>query len=167
MKPQTIQQLLDKYFEGETSIQEEAQLREYFNQPNVDSRLLHYKPIFQYFEKAEQVQLSDDFEARLFQQLDLEEKPIVKMRPSWKPMLRIAATVAILLAVYFLVPINQQTTQAQAINWEQYETEDPELALEQTEAALRLLASKLNSGAKTATKEIEKVEAIAKVFKSK
>jgi len=165
MKTQTIKNLLDKYFEGETTLQEETQLRQYFNQEEVDPSLLHYQPLFQYFKKAEQVQLSNDFESQLFAKIDQQARPTARIRPMWRSALRIAAAVAVLVAVYFLLPLQPQQSEPQAFDWEEVATEDPDLAYEQTEAALRLLASKLNGGAKTAVKEIEKVEKVTEVFK--
>jgi hypothetical protein len=47
---EAIQELLEKYFQGETSIEEEKQLRNYFLQPNADESLMRFKPIFIFFE---------------------------------------------------------------------------------------------------------------------
>jgi len=165
MKTQDIKTLLDRYFEGATTLQEEQQLRRYFNQEEVEPSLLHYQPLFQYFEQAGEVQLSEDFESRLFDQIDAPKQATARLRPMWRSALRIAAAVAVLVAVYFLLPLQPKPAQPQAYDWEKVATEDPDLAYEQTEAALRLLASKLNGGAKTAVKEIEKVEKVANVFK--
>ncbi|MDR3061893.1 MAG: hypothetical protein LBU57_07250 [Dysgonamonadaceae bacterium] len=44
-----IKQLLDQYFEGQTSLQEEQILRNYFQQEDVDESLTEYKPMFDFF----------------------------------------------------------------------------------------------------------------------
>ena len=44
-----IKILIEKYFEGLTSLDEEQQLRDYFRQENVPQELEMYKPLFQYF----------------------------------------------------------------------------------------------------------------------
>lgn len=44
-----IDDLLNKYFEGETSCEEEQCLRNYFASDNVSQHLLMYKPMFTYF----------------------------------------------------------------------------------------------------------------------
>ncbi|GHT39534.1 hypothetical protein AGMMS49965_05820 [Bacteroidia bacterium] len=44
-----IAALLDKYFEGLTSLQEEKTLRDYFRQENISEEFRVYQPIFQYF----------------------------------------------------------------------------------------------------------------------
>jgi len=50
-----IKLLLDKYFEGDTSLWEEQRLRDYFSSKTVDKELVEYAPLFQYFktERAE------------------------------------------------------------------------------------------------------------------
>jgi len=44
-----IEELLNKYFEGETSAAEEAQLRAFFSSDNIPEHLAVYKPMFAYF----------------------------------------------------------------------------------------------------------------------
>ena len=46
---ENIDKLLDKYFEGETSLQEEKELRQYFQNGNVEERHLMYAPMFDFF----------------------------------------------------------------------------------------------------------------------
>ncbi len=47
-----IKILLNKYFEGETSLQEERELHTYFNSENVDASLREYVPLFAYFKQT-------------------------------------------------------------------------------------------------------------------
>ena len=49
MKNENIKQLLEVYFEGKSSSEEEVILRDYFSKENTDPELDCYKPIFQYF----------------------------------------------------------------------------------------------------------------------
>lgn len=49
MNKEYIQSLLEKYFDGLTSLQEEQLLREYFQSDAVDADLKVYQPMFQYF----------------------------------------------------------------------------------------------------------------------
>lgn len=44
-----IDKILEKYFEGETSLEEEKQLRSYFRRADVAERHEMYKPIFYFF----------------------------------------------------------------------------------------------------------------------
>jgi hypothetical protein len=77
-------------------------------------------------------------------------------------LLRVAAIGVVLAgALLFLRPPRHE---AQAINWERYETKDPGLAYEQTKEALRLLSSKLKKGSKKAVEEVSKAEKMNKYF---
>ncbi|HFB99837.1 MAG TPA: pyruvate ferredoxin oxidoreductase, partial [Phaeodactylibacter sp.] len=62
MDYKNISQLLEKYWEGETSLQEENTLKQYFNQENVAQELQEYQPLFQFFKEEQDLVMSDDFE---------------------------------------------------------------------------------------------------------
>ena len=47
-----IENLLEKYFEAETSIKEEAILKEYFSQDEVPEHLNQYKDLFGFFNES-------------------------------------------------------------------------------------------------------------------
>lgn len=44
-----IENLLEKYFEATTTVQEEQELQQYFTQDNVAPHLQEYQPMFQHF----------------------------------------------------------------------------------------------------------------------
>lgn len=46
-----IDELLNRYFEGETSSEEERELRAFFTSGNVPDRLAVYTPMFTYWRK--------------------------------------------------------------------------------------------------------------------
>mgnify|MGYP000626673084 FL=1 len=47
-----IDELLNRYFEGETSSEEERELRAFFTSGNVPDRLAVYTPMFTYLEEG-------------------------------------------------------------------------------------------------------------------
>jgi hypothetical protein len=53
-----VQTLLEKYWEGETTLEEERQIKGYFAAGNVDERLRQYAPLFQALKEEQAVQLS-------------------------------------------------------------------------------------------------------------
>ncbi|MCC6726384.1 MAG: hypothetical protein IT258_17890 [Saprospiraceae bacterium] len=155
--------LLEKYFDGETSLEEEAQLRAYFNSEAVDDELKMYQPLFQHFTQEHEQALPDDFDERLFQQLEPAEAKVVKMRTWPRQLLRIAAVGAVLLVAMVAIwkPNPTQPLQA-SIDWSKYEITDEQKAYEETVKALRLVSSKLNKGKHKASEEMEKMEKVGK-----
>lgn len=99
-----IEQLLDRYWNGETSLEEERILRAFFSQENIPEELRQYKPLFAYeqAEPAEDV-LGDDFDSRMLSMIDEQETPVkarvVTMNTRLRPLFKAAAIVAIFLTL--------------------------------------------------------------------
>ena len=97
-----IEQLMERYWQGETTLQEEAILRNFFSQPdNLDlpESLRRYRPLFA-LEKEEA--LGDDFDARILEMIEEEDKPkarIVTLTSRLMPLFKAAAIVAIILTL--------------------------------------------------------------------
>ena len=51
-----IDDLLEKYFDGNTSQSEETTLRQYFRSDDIPERLAHYRPMFAYFDKESELE---------------------------------------------------------------------------------------------------------------
>lgn len=127
-----IENILEKYFQGETSIAEENELKEYFSSPNVAQHLEQYKPMFGYFSQVK--------EQKSTQEIPLKTK---KRNVAW---LSIAATAVILLGIgtYFYVS-EKNTTQVVAQS-ELGTYDNPEEALAATQKALALVSNNVNVG---------------------
>ena len=95
-----IEQLLERYWEGETTLQEEAILRAFFSQEDVPANLMKYKSLFDCGLQKET--LGDDFDARILDSIGEETEPkakIVTLASRLKPLFKAAAIVAILLTI--------------------------------------------------------------------
>lgn len=97
-----IEQLMDRYFEAETTLKEEQILKAFFEQSEEElpENLRAYRELFTSFEQDEM--LGDDFDERMLQMI--EEKPQVKARTislseRFRPLMRAAAIVAILITL--------------------------------------------------------------------
>ena len=66
-----IEQLLERYWQGETTLQEEAILRAFFSQDDVPASLMKYKSLFDCGLQEET--LGDDFDARILSSIGEEE----------------------------------------------------------------------------------------------
>jgi len=125
-----MEALLDKYFEGETSIAEENELKNYFSSPDVASHLEQYRSLFGYFATAKEQKLSNS--------VSLVPK---KRRVVW---LSIAATVVVLIGVGTYVYFNGTDTVKE--NKELGTYDDPKEAFEATQKALAMLSNNVNIG---------------------
>lgn len=98
-----INQLLERYWAGETSLEEEQILRSFFSQPNVPEELKQYRCLFIYeqTEPATDV-LGDDFDEQL---MSIIERPrpvkarVLTIGQMFAPLFKAAAVVAIILTL--------------------------------------------------------------------
>ena len=97
-----IEQLLERYWQGKTTLQEEGILRTFFSQPDIPEDLRKYRELFT-IEREEP--LGDDFDARILAMIDDESQEpqqqakIVTMVSRLKPLFKAAAIVAIILTL--------------------------------------------------------------------
>lgn len=99
-----IEQLLERYWQCDTSTEEEARLRDFFTQEEVPAHLLRYKSLFEFQKGEQQVQVSDDFDARLMARIKATEPVVVKARRvsssvRLTPLLKAAAVMAIVVGL--------------------------------------------------------------------
>lgn len=132
MEYNKIEQLLEKYFNAETSIAEEKELRAYFASPNVAAHLLQYKPVFDYFSFSKELEFQAEI-PKLPKSRDKERKL------AW---LSIAASVVVLLGIGSYFFVNKNTNQSQDLGT----YDDPEIAFRETQKALALLSNHVNTG---------------------
>ena len=118
-----IENLLEKYFEAETSIKEEAILQEYFAQHNVPEHLMQYKEMFNFFSNS-----SLETSKRTIE-LTKENKKSISIK--W---LSIAAMLVFFIGIYSVYQQNES------------EKEEARLAYMETQKALELISQSLNKG---------------------
>ena len=92
---QDIEKLLEKYYDGETTLEEEKQLRHFFQKGNVPVHLESHAPQFNYFAEAAKQQPSLSFDSRLALMLDPPPKKPIQRFANW--FVRIAAALALLI----------------------------------------------------------------------
>lgn len=96
-----IEQLLEKYWLCETSVEEEQILRAFFCQKDVPAHLLGYKSLFAFQKAGKEVKLGDDFDERILARV---ERPVVKarrltVRMRMMPLFKAAAMLILLFTV--------------------------------------------------------------------
>lgn len=96
-----IEQLLERYFQCETTLKEEEILRTFFSQEDVPVWLVKYQPLFTYQTQYEQ-QLDDDFDERILKMVEQEEPVkarVLTLTQRLMPLFKAAAIVAIILTL--------------------------------------------------------------------
>lgn len=154
-----IEKLLEKYFEAETTIAEEKDLKDYFASSDVAQHLDQYKPIFGYATQAKQEQFSFapfGFEPRASATIPLNTKK--RKSVVW---LSIAAFVAVLLSVG-LFTFNHYN---QPVSEDLGTYDDPEVAFRETQKALALISKSVNKGIESMEYLNEYEQSKNKVFK--
>jgi hypothetical protein len=152
MKNTEIEKLLKKYWEAETSLQEETQLSTYFKSDNISSEHLPYRDLFQYFDHAAEVTF-----------VDLDEKVIPfrrnRIRRLQRSVIGIAASLLIMLSAgYFIV---NQSSSTQSYYGKTTVITEEEEALEMTRDALAFLSSKLDESSRNITSDIKNMEKVS------
>jgi len=129
MESNKIEILIEKYFQGETSLAEEKELRSYFSSPDVAPHLEHYKAMFGYFTEAKQQKFT--------QEIPQQTK---KQKVMW---LSIAASIVVLfgMVTFFMINTDEAVTQNELGSYD-----SPEQAFRETQKALALLSSNVNIG---------------------
>src|SRR5688572_988431 len=94
MDSKKIEELLQKYWDCETSLEEEQQLHEYFRGGHVEEHLRETATLFQYFEQQKKKSVNEHFDSGVLEKI----KPKGKVTNLFQISLRIAAGVAVLIA---------------------------------------------------------------------
>lgn len=99
MDYKVIERLLERYWQCETSLEEEATLRDFFTNEEVPAHLLRYKKLFVYQQVQREIGLSADFDARVLAEV---EPTVVKAKrltltTRFIPLFKAAAVIATIL----------------------------------------------------------------------
>jgi hypothetical protein len=123
-----IEELLEKYNNAETTLQEEAQLRAYFTSEDVAPHLEHYKPMFLYFSQSQKEQYTKDV-------------PLKSNRTKLYQWISVAAVAVLMLG--FMIP---QIWNSKPVDpWSKYTVEEKQMYLEAKEA-LAMLSNNFSDG---------------------
>ena len=126
MELNKIEQLLDAYFEGETSLDQEKALRDYFTSDNVSDHLEMYIPMFSAFAEAKKEKFTGEINL-----------PTINKSWKWIP---VAASIAVVMGLFLMLNTNK-------INEQDYGTyKDPEVAALKTKQALLMVSNFMNQG---------------------
>ena len=144
-----IEQLLERYWECETSIDEEGILQAFFSQKDVPGHLRKYQSLFAFQQKAKQEDcLGDDFDQRIMSLVSCKEQPKVKairvsLRERMMPLFKAAAVVAMIVSLGGAAQFQFGRDDADdEINYADYKDtyNDPTMAYDKVENALEMIS---------------------------
>ncbi|MFK8165449.1 MAG: hypothetical protein AB8H12_23585 [Lewinella sp.] len=153
----TAKTLLDRYFLGETTLEEEEQLREYFRAGDIHPDLAPYPPLFSYWEQAGEIVAPK------------VKRTAVRRRLSGRSLATAAAAVAMLFCLHTwfnmppdVVPSGPIAEANEPIDWSKYEVTDPEEAYRILRGALKTASSEINRGPEITIRELGEVRKMLK-----
>lgn len=146
-----IQQILDRYWDGESTLEEEKSLKEYFLSENVHEDHLIFKDLFVYYKDAAE----NSFAGELEVPAKLKKSSKIKVVTITRRLISVAAIFTLFIASVFIIRNEMTKSKQQSYT---YEIEDPEEALEVTLRALALVSGKLDKGANTMLNGMQNIE---------
>ena len=173
--------LLEKYWEGATSLQEEEVLTKFFSENEIAEIPMEFhafRPLFLAKAETYEQQLDKDFDLNILtmiaeEKLMQSETKVVEMnannqndevrRLRW--IAGVAASIALLLAAYIFIPkTNKESVIVQETELTEEEKAEALRAYKQTKAALFFVSTKMNEGTQKAAEGMNKVKNLDKVL---
>ena len=145
MDSNRIEALLKKYWSCETSLEEEKQLRDYFQTADVPESLKETASLFKYFEIQKKTSLPDATVDNVVKR----NLSAGRTRSLFYNSMRIAAGVAVLVVAGWFIHNEVKPTET-ATTTDTYD--DPKLAFEETKKALLMISSSFGKAEEQAKK---------------
>jgi hypothetical protein len=140
MNTREIEQLIAKYYDGATSLEEEQALREFFASGSVPPHLAEHRPLFIFMEHERKQEMTDpDFERTL--ESGLQDGKVISMGPRtarWHYVAGIAAAAVLVIGIALTYLFNFR-------EHSKYSEHD-RLAYAQAQDAILMVSSGLNKG---------------------
>jgi hypothetical protein len=158
-----INSLLQKYWNAETSLEEEQQLREFFSREGVPEGLKETAALFRYFERQKKLGVDDvQFDRELKRKLKSHAGPLTPeggnaargkvINFSFVQVARIAAGVLVVVAATFFIRQEIKKAYPDEPLAEEDTYSDPKVAFEETKKALIMISKSFNKAQKEASK---------------
>lgn len=146
-----IEQLLERYWQCETSLEEEAILRAFFAQKDVPAHLQRYKALFAGIKSIQEARLGEDFDKKILAKIN-EGEPVKARKITFShrlmPLYKAAASIAIILTLGNAVQtaFTSKDTEDHGYNYENYQDsyKDPSVAYDQVSNALQMVSQGLS-----------------------
>jgi hypothetical protein len=152
MNTGTIEEILERYYEGETSLSEENTLREFFQGDDIPEHLRDHQPLFRYLNRESELTLelpaeqSEGLIAGISFESDTEQSvSLFRKRMFYLSGIAAGFLILITLLSVLIRPVSNEQAQGQLFTSSQ-------LAYEQASQALLMVSVGLNTGLDAAEK---------------
>ena len=162
MNTARIEQLLERYWLCETTVSEEKELRSFFLQENVPQHLLKYKPLFEIQQGESEEKLDNQFDEKVLRMIKEEDKKTTRTF-NLRPFLQIAASIAVILTLWFSIQLYNQQTENDP--WKHDTYSSPEQALAEVEKVLSFVSVKMERSQELIMEKMEKAEPLTQIIK--
>jgi len=140
MELNEIDQLLNKYFEGQTSLEEEAMIKAFFKSKDIlPEKYIKLKALFCFYEASKNETSELEFE-------NLIPNQKKKRNPLRIVYYAVAASIAILFGIWFMQDSKIEKPVYAYINGQPVENQ--EVAFKEAQKALMMISKNLNEGTK-------------------
>ncbi len=167
-----IREMLDRFYQGESTLEEERRLKDFFSTGSVPEELLADRELFlSFLEEGLDISVPGDLDQQIIAAIDREEKKDQKARRiNLYSLSGLAAGLLALIAVYLFF---LRDDRPELVAFHQVDTyEDPMKAYEEAKQTLFYVSAKLNSGTselkyvKEATKAtVDPLKSLSKINK--
>ena len=160
-KLEQIKQLLQRFYEGESTLAEEQELLDYFSQEPVPGELLPDKELFEALQSTsgKPVDVPGSLNEKILSAIDeADEKEVRVRRVSWLSLSGLAAGLLVLLGIYFM--FLREEPSRNLIAEDTYE--DPMTAYREAKKALSFVSYKFSQG----TGELQPLKEVNETMKT-
>lgn len=148
MDSEKIDELLNKYWNCETTLEEEEQLQAYFRNSSIPEQYKETAALFRYFHEQKKQSLADaSFDRSVIKKIRAPESATI--RKLVFNSMRIAAGVVVLILAVWLVRLELRESSPQQMA-DTYD--DPEIAFEETKKALMMISKSFSTAEEQAKK---------------
>ncbi len=146
-----INLLLERYWNCVSTIEEEEELKAFFNSGRVPARMQKAAALFRYFAQQKQAGLDEKFDQTVLARIKQQQAPAaISTYSPWKNYLRVAAVILVIItaSLVFRMEYWEGEKPPTLLVEDTYKT--PEEAYAETKKAFLLIAEKLHTGRKQA-----------------
>jgi hypothetical protein len=146
MNTREIEILLNRYFDGESTLEEERILKEFFSSGSVPGHLKEFSGMFNYFKVEKNQTVNPDFEEKMLTGLTSDHQiPFYQNRRFWYYFTGIAASLLFIFTFLYESEISNNIGFGKHSK-NQYSKQEKQLAYMQVKQTLGFVSGKMNRG---------------------